>query len=147
MVSCLSGNVSWVHFLRVFSAGMPECVGCTGAPPSYCNYLMVWMMHVLLVVLTAHVVDWVVYANFFLTLFVLSGGSFIKLTDIFLGRTIISFQIQYSFLYSGFSWMSLILSLFFICEGQSVPWKIPVASWNTPAVTFPVRESETCEPA
>lgn len=81
MVSCLSGNVLWVHFLCVFSAGMPECMGCTGAPfLFYCNYLMVWMMRILLVVLTEHVVGWVMYADFFLTLFVLSGGSFIKLT-------------------------------------------------------------------
>lgn len=85
MVSCLSGNVLWVHFLRVFSAGMPECVGCTDAPfLFYCNYLMVWMMRILLVVLTERVVGWVVYANFLKPVCFIWG--FIHKTDRYFSR-------------------------------------------------------------
>lgn len=59
----------------------------------YCNYLMVWVMVVLLVVLTEHILlgESCVWFFFFVCF---SWGLFMKLTDVFLKRTIISFQVQ-----------------------------------------------------
>lgn len=71
------------------------CRGHAGEPVVflYCNYLMVWVLAVLMVALTEHIVldescVWLFSVCF-------SWGVFMKLTDVFLKRTIISFQIQY----------------------------------------------------
>lgn len=101
MAFCLSGNEIVNPFPACVLRRLAWVCGVRRRVPVflYCNYLMVWMMSVLLVVLTEHICRVSrVYKLFFFILFVLSGGSFIKLTDIFLGRTIISFQMQYSIL-------------------------------------------------
>lgn len=74
------------------------CVGVRTRVPafSYCNYLMVWVILVLLGVLTEHILLGglcVCVCDLFPVCFI--RGLFMKLTDVFLKRTIISFQIQY----------------------------------------------------
>lgn len=102
----------------------------------YCNYLMVWVMIVLLVVLTEHILLGELCVWFFFCLFCLGV---VHETD-----RCFSKKYYYQFpntilLSSGFSWMSLIWLLFFIFyEGKKSTLKIPVASLNTPVVFFPL---------
>lgn len=119
----------------MFLVGMIVCVcGVLTRVPVflYCNYLMVRMI-VLLVVLTEHILLGESYVIFFM--FVLSGV--VHETD-----RCFSKKDYYQFpntilLSSGFSWMSLILLLVFIIyEGKKSTLKIPVASLNTPIVFF-----------
>lgn len=87
----------------------------------YCNYLMVWVMVVLLIVLTEHILlgDSCVWF-FFPVCF--SWGLFMKPTDVFLKRTIISFQIQYFSLlvFPEWAWFCCCFSSMRV---KRVPWK------------------------
>lgn len=115
------------------------CVGVRTCVPVflYCNYLMAWVMVVLPVVLTEHVLLGglcvCVCVTFFPVCFI--WGLFMKLTDVFLKRTIISFQIQYFSLlvFPEWAWFCCCFSSIRV---KRVPLKIPVASLNTPVVFF-----------
>lgn len=101
---------------------------------SYCNYLMVWVTLLLPGVLTEHILlgDECV-CDLFPVCFI--WGLFMKLTDVFLKRTIISFQIQYFSLLVFPEW-AWFCCCFFIYWGKKSTLKIPVASLNTPVIFF-----------
>lgn len=88
----------------------------------YCNYLMIWVMVVLLIVLTEHILlgDSCVWF-FFPVCF--PWGLFMKLTDVFLKRTIISFQIQYFSLLVFPEWAWFCCCFSSSMRVKRVPWK------------------------